>query len=94
MFNVFFSFSIGEAGFKMLNLQEKKQKQSLSITVKITMELYHLHPVKNTNLRRWEPQQGRWTSEPLPWPGGPEAQPRPRPPGRATHWVTTVQLSA
>lgn len=41
----------------------------------------------NTHLRHWEHQQGWWTSEQLLWPGGPEVQRQPHPPGGHKHEV-------
>lgn len=32
MFKFFFSFSIGEAGFKMLNLQDKNENENINST--------------------------------------------------------------
>lgn len=59
---------------------------------KISLNWNKINLGKHT-FRRWEHQQGWWISEPLPWPGGPEAQQQLHPPEGTKQLVNPGHLN-
>lgn len=93
MFNFFFFFhrwsrfqnAVRQKDISLRSLTDYIYRYlSISIYREIYLSLY-LSVYTLTYLRRWERQQGWWTSEQPPWPGGPEAQQQPHPPETSEH---------